>query len=555
MTNTMMTATTSDLHDTREALSKLISKPNCTDKLLARPPFRFLFDVILAIDAASDLGLDRVLTTEFDSANVKDKPSKLAFLDKVVKHTEARLDTTVDLNLKKVVAGLDTAKTRAFLRLLALTANAGSNSEDATDSMLTGDANPVAADTSSTDVATVQKPPSLEDAIIETRASVSAIIEKPRCTDKLLSRPPFRFLFDVIIAVDAASDLGLDRVLTTDEFASSNVKDKASKLTFLDKVTRHVENVLNTDVDLSSKKVVAGLEPEKTCAFLRLLALAATSSTTAPDRNVTDDDGGSPTGTEDEGMVAENVDTGLVKVEVVSDALDLTAESQFLSIAKEEIEPNDNANVSIDTIEVNVVGDINIVDEGGETPKDTDTVNTGKDGPAADVSITDENSGTKIDTTSASISQVANNDTIWPLTSKLCSPVDDALEVPCAEMMIVESGDVDGGGGGGASDDRIDVGAVPITLRATIEAILGMATPLGQCLGDIDVGALNQERTYWSNEVAVETRQCDEYHRLQNATVLAPLIRRSEDLDAKITLKEEEIEAILERIGGEVGKN
>jgi len=554
MTITMMTATTSDLHDTREALSKLISKPNCTDKLLARPPFRFLFDVILAIDAASDLGLDRVLTTEFDSANVKDKPSKLAFLDKVVKHTEVRLDTTVDLNLKRVVAGLDTAKTRAFLRLLALTANAGSNSEDATDSMLTGDANPVAADTSSTDVATVQKSPSLEDAIIETRASVSAIIEKPRCTDKLLSRPPFRFLFDVIIAVDAASDLGLDRVLTTDEF---DVKNKASKLAFLDKVARHVENLLNTDVDLSSKKVVAGLEPEKTCAFLRLLALAATSSTTAPDRNVTDDDGGSPAGTEDEGMVAETVDTGLDKVEVVSDALDLTAESQFLSIAKEEIEPNDNANVSIDTIEVNVVGDINIVDDGGETPKDTDAVNTGKDGPAADVSITDENSGTKIDTTSASISQVANNDTIWPLTSKLCSPVDDAVEVPCAEMMIVESGDVGGGGGGGggALDDRIDVGAVPITLRATIEAILGMATPLGQCLGDIDVGALNQERTYWSNEVAVETRQFDEYHRLQNATVLAPLIKRSEDLDAEIALKEEEIEAVLERIGGEVGKN
>ena len=82
-----MTAT-SDLHDTREALSKLISKPKCTDKLLARPPFRFLFDVILAIDAASDLGLDRVLTTdEFDSSNVKDKASKLAFLEKVVKHT------------------------------------------------------------------------------------------------------------------------------------------------------------------------------------------------------------------------------------------------------------------------------------------------------------------------------------------------------------------------------------------------------------------------------------------------------------------------------------
>ena len=552
----MMTVVTSDLHDTREALSKLISKPKCTDKLLARPPFRFLFDVILAIDAASELGLDRVLSTEeFDSANLKEKASKLAFLDKVVKHTEARLDTTVDLNSKKVVAGLDTAKTRAFLRLLALTANAGSNSEDATDSILTGDDNPVpvAADTSSTDITTLQKPPSLEDAIIETRASISAIIEKPRCTDKLLTRPPFRFLFDVIIAVDAASELGLDRVLTTDEFDSSNVKDKASKLAFLEKVARHVENLLNTDVDLSSKKVVAGLEPEKTCSFLRLLAQAATSSAcaTTPDHKATDDDGGSPTGTEDEALVAETVDTGLVEVEVVSDALDLTAESQFLSIAKEENEPDDNANVSVDTIEEHAVGDLEIVDDGRETPKDTDTVNTGEDGPAADVSVTGENSGTKIDTTSASISQVANNDTNWPPTSKLCSPVDDAVEVPCADMMIVESG----GGGGGASDDMINVGKAPITLRATIEAILGVTTPLGQCLGDIDVGALNQERAYWSNEVAVETRQFDEHHRLQNATVLAPLIQRSEDLDADIALKEEEIEAVLERIGGEVGKN
>ena len=545
-----MTAT-SDLHDTREALSKLISKPKCTDKLLARPPFRFLFDVILAIDAASDLGLDRVLTTdEFDSSNVKDKASKLAFLEKVVKHTEARLNTTIDINVKEVVAGLDTAKTRAFLRLLALTANTGSNSEDATDSILTGDDNPVAAYTSSADIKALQKPSSLEDTIIETRASISAIIDKPKCTDKLLARPPFRFLFDVIIAVDAASDLGLDRVLTTDEFDSSNVKDKPSKLAFLDKVVKHTEARLDTTtIDINVKKIVAGLEPEKTCAFLRLLALAATSSMTTPDRNATDDDGGSPTGTEDEALFAETVDAGLVKVEVVSDALDLTAESQFLSIAKEENEPDDNANLSVDTIEVNVVGDLEIVDGGGETPKDADTVNTGEDDPAADVSVTGENSETKSDATSASISQVANNDTIWPQTSKLCSPVDDAVEVPCAEMMIVESDC-----GDGASDDMIDAGAAPINLRETIEAILGMTTPLGQCLGDIDVGALNQERAYRSNEVAVERRQFDEHHRLQNATV-APLIKRSEDLDADIALKEEEIEAVLGRIGGEVGKN
>mmetsp|Transcript_29493 Transcript_29493/g.85837 ORF Transcript_29493/g.85837 Transcript_29493/m.85837 type:complete len:603 (+) Transcript_29493:1009-2817(+) len=581
---------TSDLNDTREAISKLISKPKCTDKLLARPPFRFLFDVIVAVDAASDLGLDRVLTAEeFDSVNLKEKASKLAFLDKVVKHVEIRLGTTVDLNSKKVVAGLDTEKTRAFLQLLALaaTTTASSKSEPptgevATDSLLgrddaavdndrLEDGKPGAAETSSTDIATLQKPSPLENTIVATRASISALIDKPKCTDKLMSRPPFRFLFDVIIAVDAASDLGLDRVLTIDEFDSSNVKDKASKLSFLAKVVKHVENRLGTDVDLSLKKVVSGLEPEKTCAFLRLLALVATSTTT-PGGKATDDDDDSSKGKEDEALV---IDTGTDKVAEVSDALNLTAESQFLSIVKdtgsedepedgasdvvggvanEEPRPDDTVPVDIvlgenkDTIEV--VGGIEMGDNEEDpvetAPKGDEPPNTMENDPAADAPIMGDDSEAKIDATTDSGSLAADKDTIWPLRARTGPPVDDVVEVPRADTIVVRSGGV-----GGALDGMIDVDAAPITLQATIEAVLSVTTPLGQYLDAIDVDAMNQERAYWSNQVALETRTLDEHHLQQNATVLAPLIKRIEDLDAEIVEQEKEIEASLQRIGGD----
>lgn len=42
----------------------------------------------------------------------------------------------------------------------------------------------------------------MDPAIIEaTRVAVEAVVSKPKCTEKLLSKPPFRFLHDLIMAI------------------------------------------------------------------------------------------------------------------------------------------------------------------------------------------------------------------------------------------------------------------------------------------------------------------------------------------------------------------
>lgn len=43
----------------------------------------------------------------------------------------------------------------------------------------------------------------------QTRSWVGHVVAKPKCPDKLLNRPPFRFLHDLIIAVSQATTFGL----------------------------------------------------------------------------------------------------------------------------------------------------------------------------------------------------------------------------------------------------------------------------------------------------------------------------------------------------------
>jgi len=50
-----------DITQTQKMLMDVISKPHCTEKLLARPPFRFLHDVILAVDDIKGIGLRTIM--------------------------------------------------------------------------------------------------------------------------------------------------------------------------------------------------------------------------------------------------------------------------------------------------------------------------------------------------------------------------------------------------------------------------------------------------------------------------------------------------------------
>lgn len=69
---------------TQKLLGKYVKKPPLTEKLLAKPPFRFLHDIINTV--IKDTGFLSGLFTvdELNSDNVKERDAKVAFLRKLI---------------------------------------------------------------------------------------------------------------------------------------------------------------------------------------------------------------------------------------------------------------------------------------------------------------------------------------------------------------------------------------------------------------------------------------------------------------------------------------
>lgn len=109
----------------------------------------------------------------------------------------------------------------------------------------------------------------------ETASLYSSLISKPKMSEKLLVKPPFRFLHDVIMATLEAT--GYPQGLFTDaELQSENVADKDAKLKFLTKIIVHVGETIGEPVACDPKNVIAGKEPAATNLFLKALYRAAT---------------------------------------------------------------------------------------------------------------------------------------------------------------------------------------------------------------------------------------------------------------------------------------
>lgn len=115
------------------------------------------------------------------------------------------------------------------------------------------------------------------DELFEKTAQLYQIkINKPKVTAKLLQKPPFRFLHDVVMALMALTGFP-EGTFSEDECDAGLVAQSSeTKIRFLMKLAERVSGKLGVPVDLKPSKVVAGLEPEKTCLFLGALFKAAT---------------------------------------------------------------------------------------------------------------------------------------------------------------------------------------------------------------------------------------------------------------------------------------
>ncbi|DAZ92574.1 TPA: hypothetical protein N0F65_012804 [Lagenidium giganteum] len=117
----------------------------------------------------------------------------------------------------------------------------------------------------------------LEALIPKTQEILQPLIAKPKLADKLLTKPPFRFIHDIFTAVTAST--GFATGLYNDfELDSANIKEKNQKLAYLDKMIVCVGQTLGRDIDVRSAKIVAGLEAENTNVLLQELARAASNS-------------------------------------------------------------------------------------------------------------------------------------------------------------------------------------------------------------------------------------------------------------------------------------
>jgi len=113
---------------TQSLLGSVIQKPKLADKLLSKPPFRFLYDVVMEVRKVTNFAAGLFSPIEDDVANIAEKPAKIQFLEKIIRLVGVQLNTIVEARPAKIVAGLDAQLTNVFLQLLAVCALHSPNS-------------------------------------------------------------------------------------------------------------------------------------------------------------------------------------------------------------------------------------------------------------------------------------------------------------------------------------------------------------------------------------------------------------------------------------------
>ena len=108
-----------------------------------------------------------------------------------------------------------------------------------------------------------------------TEAMYSQLFAKPAMKEKLLTKPPFRYLHDIFTATLGKTGYG-EGLFQGEELNSKSFEDKDSKLAWLVKAITLAEMLNGEQIDIKPSMVLAGQQPEKTNAYLQLQFRAAT---------------------------------------------------------------------------------------------------------------------------------------------------------------------------------------------------------------------------------------------------------------------------------------
>ena len=109
---------------TQQQLQPLIEHPTLTDKLLKKPPFRFIHDIVFNLQKQHHCFGEAFTAADLDHTTIDGKEAKLAFLEKLISIVSTSLARPIDVNPKKIAAGGEPEKTNHLLREMAALANA-----------------------------------------------------------------------------------------------------------------------------------------------------------------------------------------------------------------------------------------------------------------------------------------------------------------------------------------------------------------------------------------------------------------------------------------------
>ena len=100
-----------------------------TQKLLEKPPFRYIHDIFTATMEATGFAVGLYEDAELDAKNIGERDAKINFLAKMVALVELMLEEKAEVKPAKIVAGLEPEKTNEFLQALFRAATSGIDSQ------------------------------------------------------------------------------------------------------------------------------------------------------------------------------------------------------------------------------------------------------------------------------------------------------------------------------------------------------------------------------------------------------------------------------------------
>eukprot|EP00760_Papus_ankaliazontas_P028476 PhM_4_TR3737/c0_g1_i1/m.14960/K19680/TRAF3IP1, IFT54; TRAF3-interacting protein 1 len=165
---------------TQRSLGEVIKAPKLTEKLLQKPPVKFIHDIVTNCMKATGFPEGLFTAEELDPANLKDRDQKLGFIQKLINVAQCGTGKTTACRASKVISGAEPENTNEVLQMLAQCATLPKDKMEAA----------VKAALKRRGSTAAEAPPQQQQAPAEPKAPEAAPVKEPEAPPKKVEEPP-----------------------------------------------------------------------------------------------------------------------------------------------------------------------------------------------------------------------------------------------------------------------------------------------------------------------------------------------------------------------------